>query len=150
VPAAPLPARPRPRPPGRPPPPADAAPAAWERHAALLAGDGALSRAADELRVVQAFARRQLSSLVQPPATAFVLWLSLQREGFYRGGRSASERLSAARIGERVRCVWRAPMFVLGGGVRVVLRRAYCHVFATTFTSRALEAYICDAGPTLK
>jgi hypothetical protein len=41
-------------------------------------------------------------SLVQPPSNRFVLWLSLQDDRFFRGGRSASERLSAARIGERV------------------------------------------------
>ena len=61
-----------------------------------------LSRTNDELQIVQIFMKQQLSSLVQPTMTKFVLWLSLQNEEYYRGGRSASERLSAARIGERV------------------------------------------------
>ena len=61
-----------------------------------------LSRTSTELQVVQTFMRQHLLSLVQPPSTRFVLWLSLQDDGFYRSGRSASERLSAARIGERV------------------------------------------------
>ena len=61
-----------------------------------------LSQTSTELQVVQTFMRQHLLSLVQPPSTRFVLWLSLQDDGFYRSGRSASERLSAARIGERV------------------------------------------------
>ena len=61
-----------------------------------------LSRTSTELQVVQTFMRQHLLNLVQPPSNRFVLWLSLQDDGFYRGGRSASERLSAARIGERV------------------------------------------------
>jgi hypothetical protein len=31
-----------------------------------------------------------------------MMWLTLQTDTYYRGGRAASERLSAARIGERV------------------------------------------------
>eukprot|EP00584_Thalassiosira_punctigera_P001439 CAMPEP_0172532808 /NCGR_PEP_ID=MMETSP1067-20121228/5718_1 /TAXON_ID=265564 ORGANISM="Thalassiosira punctigera, Strain Tpunct2005C2" /NCGR_SAMPLE_ID=MMETSP1067 /ASSEMBLY_ACC=CAM_ASM_000444 /LENGTH=1190 /DNA_ID=CAMNT_0013317361 /DNA_START=74 /DNA_END=3646 /DNA_ORIENTATION=- len=73
-----------------------------ERQVAPLTGGGALSRTSAELQVTQTFLRQQLSSLVQPTSTKFVLWLSLQKDGFYRGGRSASERLSAARIGERL------------------------------------------------
>ncbi|KAL3772325.1 hypothetical protein ACHAW5_010911 [Stephanodiscus triporus] len=61
-----------------------------------------LSRASNELQIVQTFMKQHLLSLVQPTPTRFVLWLSLQDDGFYRGGRSASERLSAARIGERL------------------------------------------------
>lgn len=61
-----------------------------------------LSRTSTELQVVQTFMRQHLLNLVQPPSNRFVLWLSLQDDGFFRGGRSASERLSAARIGERV------------------------------------------------
>lgn len=61
-----------------------------------------LSRTSTELQVVQTFMRQHLLSLVQPPSNRFVFWLSLQDDGFYRGGRNASERLSAARIGERV------------------------------------------------
>ncbi|KAL9184104.1 hypothetical protein ACHAXT_002190 [Thalassiosira profunda] len=63
---------------------------------------GPLSRASDALGIAQSFLAQQLRSLVQPPAARFVLWLTLQNDGFYRGGRSASERLSAARIGERM------------------------------------------------
>ena len=63
-----------------------------------------LSRASTELQVVQTFMKQHLLSLVQPTPTRFALWLSLQDDEFYRGGRSASERLSAARIGERVSC----------------------------------------------
>jgi hypothetical protein len=63
-----------------------------------------LSRTNDELQIVQIFMKQQLTSLVQPTLTKFVLWLSLQNEEYYRGTRSASERLSAARIGERVSC----------------------------------------------
>ncbi len=61
-----------------------------------------LSRTNDELKIVQIFMMQQLVSVVQPILTKFVLWLSLQNEEYYKGGRSASERLSAARIGERV------------------------------------------------
>ncbi|KAL3815459.1 hypothetical protein ACHAXA_008509 [Cyclostephanos tholiformis] len=61
-----------------------------------------LSRASVELQVVQTFMKQHLLSLVQPTSTRFILWLSLQNDVFYRGGRSASERLSAARIGERL------------------------------------------------
>jgi hypothetical protein len=61
-----------------------------------------LSRTSAELQVVQTFMKQHLLSLVQPTSTRFVLWLSLQDDVFFRGGRSASERLSAARIGERV------------------------------------------------
>ena len=61
-----------------------------------------LSRTTDELQITQTFMRQQLLSLVQPTSDRFLLWLSLQKDGFFRGGRSASERLSAGRIGERV------------------------------------------------
>ena len=61
-----------------------------------------LSRTSDELQIVQTFMKQQLLSLIQPASSRFILWLSLQKDGFYRGGRSASERLSAGRIGERV------------------------------------------------
>lgn len=61
-----------------------------------------LSRASTELQVVQTFMKQHLMSLVQPSSTRFILWLTLQDDGFYRGGRSVSERLSAARIGERL------------------------------------------------
>lgn len=37
-----------------------------------------------------------------PSLTPFLLWLTLQNDDFFRGGRAQSERLSAARIGERM------------------------------------------------
>ena len=46
--------------------------------------------------------KQQLMSLVQPTEIKYLLWLSLQNDQLFRGGRSPSERLSAARIGERV------------------------------------------------
>jgi hypothetical protein len=75
-----------------------------------------LSRTSTELQVVQTFMKQHLLSLVQPTPTRFALWLSLQDDGFYRGGRSASERLSAARIGERVSCgTWKRNGLSRGG-----------------------------------
>jgi hypothetical protein len=56
----------------------------------------------DLSQVVMEFHKEQLQSLVIPPHYKFMLWLTLQNEPFYRGGRSSSERLSAARIGEKV------------------------------------------------
>ena len=61
-----------------------------------------LSRTSYALRVVNTFHWQQLQSFVLPPSTKFTLWLSLQNDAYFRGGRAASERLSAARIGERV------------------------------------------------
>ena len=55
-----------------------------------------------ELRVAATFLTQQLSSLSVPPHIKFLLWLSMQNDAFFRGGRASSERLSAARIGERV------------------------------------------------
>jgi hypothetical protein len=54
------------------------------------------------LQTIYAFQHAYLSSLVISKESKFILWLMLQREGFWRGGRGNSERLSAARIGERV------------------------------------------------
>jgi len=65
-----------------------------------LCGD--LSRMGEELRVAATFRKEQLRSLVVPCVNRFVLWLTLQNEGYFRGGRAVSERLSAARIGERM------------------------------------------------
>jgi hypothetical protein len=62
-----------------------------------------LSRTSPELRVATTFAFQQLRSLSVPSANHFVLWMTLQPDNYFRGGRAASERLSAARIGERVR-----------------------------------------------
>ncbi|KAI2507254.1 bZIP transcription factor [Fragilaria crotonensis] len=55
-----------------------------------------------ELRVAATFLTQQLSSLSVPPHIKFLLWLSMQNDSFFRGGRASSERLSAARIGERM------------------------------------------------
>jgi hypothetical protein len=61
-----------------------------------------LSRTSNELMVVTTFQWQQLRSFSLSPSTKFVLWLTLQTDRYFRGGRAASERLSAARIGERV------------------------------------------------
>lgn len=68
----------------------------------LAALETILSRSSDELRVASTFEWQQLQSLVFPPHAKFLLWLTLQTDTYFRGGRAASERLSAARIGERV------------------------------------------------
>ena len=60
------------------------------------------SRTSDELRVAATFQKEQLSSMVFPTVNKFTLWLTLQNDVYFRGGRAASERLSAARIGERI------------------------------------------------
>ena len=64
-----------------------------------------VSRTSDEMRVVVEFQREQLRSLVVSPYSKLVLWLTLQNEVYFRGGRSSSDRLSAARIGEKVSIV---------------------------------------------
>lgn len=82
-----------------------------ERHEIVQSGnvkhvvrlETALSRTSRENSVTQTFRWQQLKSLCLPPSTKFVLWLTLQNDVYFRGGRAASERLSAARIGERVR-----------------------------------------------
>ncbi|KAL7561411.1 hypothetical protein ACA910_014633 [Epithemia clementina (nom. ined.)] len=61
-----------------------------------------LHRTSAELKVAALFCAKQLKSFCAPPAYKFVLWLTLQADDFFRGGRAASERLSAARIGERM------------------------------------------------
>lgn len=65
--------------------------------------DSGLSRTSSELSVLSTFYVQQLKSLSLPPHSSFIFWLTLQGDAYFRGGRSASERLSAARIGERVR-----------------------------------------------
>lgn len=62
-----------------------------------------LLRSSQELQVVATFHAQQLRSFCLPPSTKYILWLTLQCDSYFRGGRAASERLSAARIGERVR-----------------------------------------------
>ena len=61
-----------------------------------------LSRASTELRVAATFQMQQQFSLSLPSHSKFLLWVTLQNDAFFRGGRANSERLSAARIGERV------------------------------------------------
>lgn len=61
-----------------------------------------ISRTSSDMMILNSFQAQQLKSFATPPSTQFVLWLTLQNDTFFRGGRAASERLSAARIGERV------------------------------------------------
>jgi len=68
----------------------------------LAALGTSLSRASREMSVAATFQSQQLQSLVFPPHVKFLLWMSLQTDAYFRGGRAASERLSAARIGERM------------------------------------------------
>jgi len=70
---------------------------------ALSALDTCLSRTSQELSVLNTFQTQQLKSFALPADSKFILWLTLQGDVYFRGGRAASERLSAARIGERVR-----------------------------------------------
>ena len=64
-----------------------------------------LSRTNEELMIATTFQYQQLKSFSIPPSLQFTLWLTLQTDTYFRGGRTASERLSAARIGERVRVI---------------------------------------------
>lgn len=61
-----------------------------------------LSRSSEELRIASMFRKEQLKSMVIPVHLKCMLWLTLQNDHYFRGGRAASERLSAARIGEKV------------------------------------------------
>jgi len=67
-----------------------------------LPDENVVGRCAVEIMLVNTFQGQQLRSFAVPPSTQFVLWLTLQNDQYFRGGRAASERLSAARIGERV------------------------------------------------
>jgi len=60
------------------------------------------SRTSDELRIAATFQKEQLKSFIVPQYFRFILWLTLQNESHFRGGRALSERLSASRIGERM------------------------------------------------
>jgi bZIP transcription factor len=64
-----------------------------------------LSRTNEDLMIATTFQYQQLKSFSIPPSMQFTLWLTLQTDTYFRGGRTASERLSAARIGERVRAI---------------------------------------------
>jgi len=61
-----------------------------------------LGRTSAEMMLVTTFKYQQLRSFSLPAQNKFILWLTLQNDQYFRGGRAASERLSAARIGERV------------------------------------------------
>jgi hypothetical protein len=74
--------------------------------------ENALNRASRELLVLSTFQTQQLKSFSLAPHTKFVMWLTLQGDTYFRGGRAASERLSAARIGERVRLTFFCPSVV--------------------------------------
>ena len=74
-----------------------------ENYMRLLENAGPLARTnSEELLILNSFLGQQLKSFSLPSHAKFILWLSLQGDTYYRGGRAASERLSAARIGERV------------------------------------------------
>ncbi|CAB9496535.1 Basic region leucine zipper [Seminavis robusta] len=64
--------------------------------------DHGLARTSPEMMLLATFKAQQLKSFSLPPHSKFVLWLTLQNDQYFRGGRAASERLSAARIGERM------------------------------------------------
>jgi hypothetical protein len=61
-----------------------------------------LSYSSSELMLAATFGREYLKSLIVSPTKKFILWLILQNDVYFRGGRAASERLSAARIGEKI------------------------------------------------
>lgn len=64
--------------------------------------DSGLGRTSPEMMLVSTFKYQQLKSFSLPAHSKFILWLTLQNDQYFRGGRAASERLSAARIGERM------------------------------------------------
>ena len=72
-----------------------------------------LGRTSAEMMLVNTFKYQQLKSFALPAHSKFVLWLTLQNDQYFRGGRAASERLSAARIGERVSTTRNVCLFVL-------------------------------------
>lgn len=77
-----------------------------------LVGGPLVARGSAELRLAATFRSQQMQSLFCPSSTKFILWLTLQNDVYFRGGRAASERLSAARIGERVSvCVEKLVLF---------------------------------------
>lgn len=73
-----------------------------DRKIEKLVNGGVLSRSSTELMLAVTFGKQYLKSLVIPPFKKYVMWLTLQNELFFRGGRAASERLSAARIGDKL------------------------------------------------
>jgi hypothetical protein len=104
----------------------------------MLGRDGLLSRTNPELMMAITFGREYLKSLVIPPAKKYIMWLTLQNDSFYRGGRAASERLSAARIGEKVCLV---SVFH-----RMSLKTWYSHLrVRRTLTVKKLWSYACHS-----
>jgi len=71
-----------------------------EKSLALL--DVNYSRTSDELEITNEFQRQHMKSIVFSSHTRCILWVMLQNEVFFRGGRLSSDRLSAARIGEKM------------------------------------------------
>lgn len=68
-----------------------------------LENTGPLSRTINhDFLVLNSFFGQQLKSFSLPSHSKFILWLTLQGDLYFRGGRAASERLSASRIGERM------------------------------------------------
>ena len=64
--------------------------------------DGRLGPNSDEVRLALQFQKQQMTSLVLPNEARFILWLTLQDPSFFAAGRTDQQRLSAARIGERM------------------------------------------------
>lgn len=71
-------------------------------HQKVIKFSTTLSYMSPELLLATTFGREYLKSLVISPSKKFILWLTLQNDVYFRGGRAMSERLSAARIGEKV------------------------------------------------
>jgi hypothetical protein len=61
---------------------------------------GSLGAGRRSLRLCLQFYTAQLRSLVLPVNQSFLMWLTLQNDAYFLSGRDASQRLSAARIGQ--------------------------------------------------
>eukprot|EP00566_Odontella_aurita_P006928 CAMPEP_0113595748 /NCGR_PEP_ID=MMETSP0015_2-20120614/39918_1 /TAXON_ID=2838 /ORGANISM="Odontella" /LENGTH=735 /DNA_ID=CAMNT_0000503117 /DNA_START=33 /DNA_END=2240 /DNA_ORIENTATION=- /assembly_acc=CAM_ASM_000160 len=66
---------------------------ALEQNARLL--DTSLSRTSDELRIAATFQKEQLKSFSNDATKKFVLWLTLQNDTYFRGGRAAKRTAAA-------------------------------------------------------
>ena len=62
---------------------------------------GSLSTARRSLRLCLQFYAAQLRSLCLPVNESFLMWLTLQNDGYFLSGRDASQRLSAGEYHER-------------------------------------------------
>jgi bZIP transcription factor len=103
-----------------------------------------------ELRVAATFLTQQISSLSVAPHIKFLLWLSMQNDSFFRGGRASSERLSAARIGERVsKAQVSAPSKALLYFVRLTINLSFilnrCFPAEMTKSLQPMECGRCSA-----